>query len=137
MQRFEVVDADRAVVAHRVDSHRGVVSIIVDTSQAVRRKRGDGVIIADGQRAAEQLDEIHSVVDRAEFIRLGYRSATDWLAVTTGEGIGHCKRMLQLAERIQHMPIVKRSFTAGDIAESKLRLLTDAWRARRRRAVCP
>ena len=98
------------------------VDRLIDPTPAVTRATR-----AIRRHRAEQLDEVHSVADRAEFYRLGYRSATDWLAVTTGEGIGHCKLTLQLADRIQHMPIVKGSFAAGDIAESKLRLLTDAW----------
>ena len=76
---------------------------------------------------AVQLDEIHTVVDRADYYPMGYRSATDWLTVTTGEGVGQCKLTLQLADRIQHMPTVKATFAAGDLAETKLRLLADAW----------
>jgi hypothetical protein len=79
------------------------------------------------RQRAEQLDEIHAVISRGEFYKMGYRSATDWLAVTTGEGIGHCKVAVVLADRIQHMPIIKSTFAAGDLAESKLRLLCDAW----------
>ncbi|MFK7916432.1 MAG: DUF222 domain-containing protein [Ilumatobacter sp.] len=76
---------------------------------------------------SEQLDEIRDVVDRAAFYRYGYRSATDWLVVSTGEGYGHCKLTLHLADRVRHMPIVNATFAAGDLAESKLRLLTQAW----------
>ena len=34
---------------------------------------------------------------------------------------------LRLADRIRHMPIVREAFGAGDLAESALRLLADAW----------
>ena len=105
---------------------------IADCVEELERRADPTPAVTAATRAlrrhrAEQLDEVHTVVSRAEFFRLGYRSATDWLAVTTGEGVGHCRITLQLADRIQHMAIVKRSFAAGDIAESKLRLLTDAW----------
>jgi hypothetical protein len=76
---------------------------------------------------AEQLDEIQAVVDGASFYAKGFRSPTDWLMVTTREGVGQCKQTLHLAERIQVMPVVKAAFAAGDLAESSLRLLAVAW----------
>jgi Domain of unknown function (DUF222) len=79
------------------------------------------------RQRAEQLDEVDAIVQRGEFYTLGYRSATDWLYQTTGEGIGHCKVTLQLAERIQHMPLIKTAFAAGHIPETNLRSLADAW----------
>lgn len=79
------------------------------------------------QSRASQLDEVYAIVESASFFRMGYRSATDWLATSTGEGVGHCKVTLQLAERIQQMPVIKPVFAAGGLAESKLRLLADAW----------
>ncbi|MFN3256755.1 MAG: DUF222 domain-containing protein [Ilumatobacter sp.] len=88
---------------------------VTAATRAMRRQR------------AEQLDEVHAVVTRGEFYQLGYRSPTSWLAVTTGEGIGHCTGTILLADRIQHMPIVKSAFAGGGLAESNLRLLCDAW----------
>jgi hypothetical protein len=76
---------------------------------------------------AEQLDEIQAVVDGGSLYAKGFRSPTDWLMVTTREGVGPCKQTLHLAERIQVMPVVKAAFAAGDLAESSLRLLTLAW----------
>ena len=63
----------------------------------------------------------------APFYSLGFRSPTDWLATTTREGVGQCKITLHLADRIRHMPIIRAAFGAGDLAESALRLLADAW----------
>ena len=47
---------------------------------------------------AEQLDEVDAVVNGAAFSAKGFRSPTDWLMVTTREGIGFCKLTLHLAE---------------------------------------
>ena len=76
---------------------------------------------------AEQLDEVDAVVNGGSFYTRGFRSATDWLVVTTSEGVGFCKLTLHLADRIQRMPIVRAAFAGGGLAESSLRLLAGAW----------
>lgn len=76
---------------------------------------------------AEQLDEVDAVVNGGSFYAKGFHSPTDWLIVTTREGVGFCKLTLHLADRIQHMPVIKSSFASGVLAESSLRLLTGAW----------
>ena len=76
---------------------------------------------------AVQLDEVGGAVDAGSFCSLGFRSPTDWLATITREGVGQCRVTLHLADRIRHMPIVRDAFGAGDLAESALRLLADAW----------
>lgn len=76
---------------------------------------------------AEQLDEVDAVVNGGSFYARGFRSPTDWLMVTTNEGVGSCKLTLHLADRIQRMPIVKATFASGVLAESSLRLLAGAW----------
>ncbi len=87
-------------------------------SAAVRRKR---------RARAIELDEVWAVVERGEFFAFGFRSATDWLVTTTGEGVGVCKSTIVLAERIQQMPVVRSAFADGAVSESNLRLLADAW----------
>ena len=86
-----------------------------------------GALRSTRRSRAEFLDEVHRVVDTAEFFRYGYRSATDWLSTTSGEGLGVCKASIMMADRIQNMPLVKAAFAAGELAESNLRLLCDAW----------
>ncbi len=79
------------------------------------------------QARAAQLDEVGAAVDAGSFFSLGFRSPTDWLATTTREGVGACRVTLHLADRIRKMPVVRQAFGAGDLAESSLRLLADAW----------
>ena len=111
-------DMDRGVwvegVAELSRSHAPTPDVAVST-RLVRRAR------------AVQLDEVGAAVDAGSFFSLGFRSPTDWLATTTREGVGACKITLRLADRIRHMPIVRQAFGAGDLAESALRLLADAW----------
>jgi hypothetical protein len=78
---------------------------------------------------AEQLTEIHAVVESGAYFVDGYRSPTARLADVTREGFGQCKGTLRLAERIVHMPLVQASFGNGTLSETALRLLTDSWAA--------
>lgn len=79
------------------------------------------------QARAAQLDEVGTAVDAGSFFNLGFRSPTDWLATTTREGVGTCKVTLLLADRIRKMPVIRQAFGVGDLAESALRLLANAW----------
>jgi hypothetical protein len=87
----------------------------------------DAATRAMRRHRCEQLDEVNAVVNGASFYANGFRSPTDWLMVTTREGVGFCKLTLHLADRIQRMPNVKAAFADGALAESSLRLLAGAW----------
>ena len=87
----------------------------------------DGATRALRRVRSEQLAEVGRVVSAGSFFSWGYRSATEWLATTTNESVGQCKNTIRLADRIQHMPVVKSAFARGELAESALRLLCDAW----------
>jgi len=87
----------------------------------------DAATRAMRRHRSEQLDEVDAVVNSGSFYAKGFRSPTDWLMVTTREGVGFCKLTLHLADRVQRMPIVKAAFAGGDLAESSLRLLAGAW----------
>lgn len=76
---------------------------------------------------ATQLDQVRRCIESREFFDHGYRSPTEWLAHTTRESIGQCSFTIRLAERVQHMPHVRAAFAEGELAESALRLLTEAW----------
>jgi hypothetical protein len=79
------------------------------------------------QARANQLDEIRATVDSGSYLGGGYRSPAAWLADSTRESYGHCTVTLSLAKRIIKMPRVHAAFHAGDLAETGLRLLTEAW----------
>jgi hypothetical protein len=76
---------------------------------------------------ATELAEVHAAVESGDWYRSGFRSPTDWLASTTNESIGVCRVTLRLADRIRRMSHVESAFAEGALAESALRLLTDAW----------
>ncbi len=107
---------------------------IASTSEPGANAPVDALDVADAatvtmRRArAAQLDRVHDVVVSGRWYIHGHPSPQAWLATTTGEAPGACSLTLQLAERIQHMPLVKDRFTRGVLAESALRLLADTWR---------
>lgn len=106
------------VIAECVEELERLADPTPAVTAAVRAKR---------KCRAEELDEVRAVMRSGEFFRMGHRSATSWLATTTGESIGHCKTTITLADTIENMPIVKSLFAAGQLAESNLRLLCEAW----------
>jgi hypothetical protein len=92
---------------------------------------------------AEQLTEIHAVVESGAYFVDGYRSPTAWLADVTREGFGQCKGTLRLAERIVHMPprtsIVRQRHALRNCLATADRLLGGAHRRclRARRSNAP
>lgn len=75
---------------------------------------------------AEQLGEVARVIETGEYVAR-FRSPTDWLIRTTGESAGACKQTVTLARRLSSMPIVAAAFAEGELPESALRLLVEAW----------
>ena len=78
---------------------------------------------------AEQLERVHACITSGAWHRRGHRSPTRWLVATTLESVGTCAVTVELAERLQEMPIARDRFASGDLAESALRLLARAWHA--------
>ncbi len=79
------------------------------------------------QARANQLDEIRAMVDSGAYLGGGYRSPAAWLVDATRESYGLCTLTLSMAKRIIEMPLIRAAFHAGDLAETGLRLLTEAW----------
>ncbi len=88
---------------------------VVEATRAVRRAR------------VEQFDLVWRAVVDKEWLRLRFRSPRGWLTAITGESHGACTTTLLLAERIQSMPVARAAFLDGQLSESGLRLLADAW----------
>ncbi|MEL6894346.1 MAG: DUF222 domain-containing protein, partial [Actinomycetota bacterium] len=78
---------------------------------------------------ARELDEIGAAIEHRQHTRNGHRSPTAWLAASTGESIGHCKGTVTVVARLPHLPIVGAAFRDGELAESALRALVEAWSA--------
>ncbi len=88
----------------------------------------DAATVAMRRARAAQLDRVHDAVQSGRWHVHGFRSPHAWLTSTSGDAPGACSLTLQLADRIQHMPAVKDRFGRGELSESALRLLADAWR---------
>jgi hypothetical protein len=88
----------------------------------------DAATVAVRRARAAQLDRVHDAVQSGRWHVHGFRSPHAWLTSTSGDAPGACSLTLHLADRIQHMPAVKDRFGRGELSESALRLLADAWR---------
>ncbi|MBM3696665.1 MAG: DUF222 domain-containing protein, partial [Actinobacteria bacterium] len=56
----------------------------------------------------------------------GYRSATEWLAALSGEPGSACRRQVAVASALESMPVTRQAFGAGEVSESKVRVLAQA-----------
>ena len=72
--------------------------------------------------AAERCDAAH---------REGYLSTTAWLMALSGDPAAVCRSQVAVAEALQQMPETKAAFQAGEVSESRVRVLAQA------QALCP
>ena len=80
------------------------------------------------QREASRLEarraELIAEADRRGLpARHGYGSTTAWLVALSGDPAAVCRSRLGVAESLREMPETKAAFTAGDLPESRVRLL--------------
>jgi hypothetical protein len=108
---------------------------MTSTATRARATEPDALTAADDatrsarRMRAEQLECVHACIASGAWHRRGHRSPTQWLVATTFESVGTCAVTVELAERVQEMPIVRDRFAAGDLSESALRLLARSWHA--------
>ena len=60
--------------------------------------------------------------------RQGYRSTTEWLMALSGEPAAACRTKIAMAEALEEMPQARAAFAAGDLSESRVRVLAQASR---------
>ena len=61
----------------------------------------------------------------------GFRTTTEWLAVLSGEPVPTCRSQVAVASALGGMPATREAFAAGEVSESKVRVLAQA------QALCP
>ncbi len=76
----------------------------------------------DAHRAAAIAEAERTHAAEAE----GFRSITEWLAALTGEPVGVARSQVAVAEALQVMPETRAAFAAGQVPESRVRLLAQA-----------
>ncbi len=95
--------------------------------RAIRRLRSTPRRGCCGKHERTSSTEIRAMVDSGAYLGGGYRSPAAWLVDATRESYGLCTLTLSMATRIIEMPLIRAAFHAGDLAETGLRLLTEAW----------
>jgi hypothetical protein len=58
--------------------------------------------------------------------REGFRSLTEWLAALTGEPVPVVRSQVAVAEALAQMPETKKAFSAGEVSQSRVKLLAQA-----------
>jgi hypothetical protein len=56
----------------------------------------------------------------------GFRSTSEWLAALTGEPVPVARSQVAVAEALRQMPETQKAFAAGELSESKVRVLARA-----------
>src|SRR5215213_7544055 len=88
--------------------------------------------LKDVERAQAELDGLRiALVRRADELQEaefdGLRSAAAWVEKHTGVPAQTTREHLRVARRLDHLPIVAKSFAAADLCYSKVRVLAAAW----------
>ena len=61
----------------------------------------------------------------------GYQSTTEWLMALSGEPASVCRSKVAVAEALGQMPETQKAFTAGELSETRVKVLAQA------QALCP
>jgi hypothetical protein len=56
----------------------------------------------------------------------GFRSTSEWLVALTGEPVPVARSQVAVAEALQQMPETRKAFAAGEVSESRVRVLAQA-----------
>jgi len=56
----------------------------------------------------------------------GYPTTTEWLMALSGEPAAACRSKVAVAEALEQMPETKKAFAAGDLSESRVKVLAQA-----------
>jgi len=91
------------------------------------RRIGRLSVRADARRAVWVAEAERTDAARKE----GFRSTTEWLAALSGEPVAACRRQVAVAEALEDMPETKKAYAAGDLPESRVKVLAQA------QALCP
>ena len=58
--------------------------------------------------------------------QLGYRSTVEWLVAISGEPVPVVRSHVAVAEALEQMPVTREAFAAGEVGESRVKLLAQA-----------
>jgi hypothetical protein len=89
----------------------------------------DGVralVSVDAQVAARRAEFLAQVERRDVARRQGYGSTTAWLMAVSGEPAPVCRSQIAVAAALEEMPETKKAFAAGEVSESRVKVLAQA-----------
>src|SRR3954469_10602499 len=85
------------------------------------------VVRVQAELDALQLALVRRAHEQREAELDGLRSAAAWVEKHTGVPAQTTREHLRVAARLEQLPVVAKSFEAGDLCYSKVRAITGAW----------
>jgi hypothetical protein len=88
--------------------------------------------LGEARRWNARITGLVAVAEKRDLARKqGYPSTTEWLMALSGEPASVCRSKIAVAEALADMPETRTAFTAGDLSESRVKVLAQA------QALCP
>ena len=102
-------------------------------SAALDRLPDDGVTgelvtaLGEARRWNARITGLVAVAEKRGLARKqGYPSTTEWLMALSGEPASICRSKVAVAEALAQMPATREAFAAGEVSESRVRVLAQA-----------
>ena len=102
-------------------------------SAALDRLPDDGVTgelvtaLGEARRWNARITGLVAVAEKRGLARKqGYPSTTEWLMALSGEPASICRSKVAVAEALAQMPATREAFAAGELSESRVRVLAQA-----------
>jgi len=102
-------------------------------SAALDRLPDDGVrgelvtALHESRRWNARITGLVAVAEKRALARKqGYASTTEWLMALSGEPAVACRRKVAVAAALEDMPATREAFAAGELSESRVRVLAQA-----------
>jgi hypothetical protein len=101
-----------------------------DGFDALPDERVTGALVTalgEARRVNARITGLVAVAERRGLARKqGYPSTTEWLMALSGEPAAACRSRVAVAEALEQMPETREAFAAGDLPESRVKVLAQA-----------
>lgn len=83
--------------------------------------------LRDVRRLNARISGLVAVAEKRNLARrLGYASTTEWLMDLSGEPASACRSRVAVAAALEEMPATREAFAAGEVSESRVKMLAQA-----------
>ncbi len=83
--------------------------------------------LREARRWNARITGLVAVAEKRDLARKqGYQSTTEWLMALSGEPASACRSKVAVAAALEEMPATREAFAAGEVSETRVRLLAQA-----------